>query len=54
MEDAEGVVSAGNFVYLPAGSRHSVRISQGAKYLGLFHGSARMVATGQAFPIYDD
>jgi len=54
MEDDEGVVSAGNFVYRPTGSRHSVRMPQGAKYLGLFHGSARMVATGQAFPTYDD
>jgi len=26
----------------------------GAKYLGLFHGSARMVATGQPFPDYED
>jgi len=54
MEDDEGVVSAGNFVYRPAGSRHSVRMPNGAKYLGLFHGSARMVATGQPFPNYDD
>jgi len=53
MEDDEGVVSDGNFVYRPAGSRHSVRMSKGAKYLGLFHGSARMVATGQPFPIYE-
>jgi anti-sigma factor ChrR (cupin superfamily) len=54
MEDDEGVVSAGNFVYRPAGSRHSVRMPNGAKYLGLFHGSARMVATGQPFPNYED
>jgi anti-sigma factor ChrR (cupin superfamily) len=54
MEDDEGVVSAGNFVYRPAGSRHSVRMPDGAKYLGLFHGSARMVATGQPFPNYED
>ena len=54
MEDDEGVVSAGNFVYRPAGSRHSVRMPDGAKYLGLFHGSAQMVATGQWFPSYED
>ena len=54
MEDDEGIVSAGNFVYRPAGSRHSVRMPNGAKYLGLFHGSARMVATGQPFPTYED
>jgi anti-sigma factor ChrR (cupin superfamily) len=42
MEDEEGVVSAGNFVYRPAGSRHSVRMPNGAKYIGFFHGSARM------------
>jgi len=40
MEDDEGVVAGGNFVYRPAGSRHSVRTPNGAKYLGLFHGSA--------------
>ena len=54
MEDEEGVVSAGNFVYRPAGSRHSVRMPNGAKYIGLFHGSARMTANGQLFPNYED
>ena len=54
MEDDEGVVSAGNFVYRPAGSRHSVRTPNGAKYLGLFHGSARTVADGRMFPQYED
>jgi anti-sigma factor ChrR (cupin superfamily) len=54
MEDDEGVVTAGNFVYRPPGSRHSVRTPNGAKYIGLFHGSARSVATGQVFPNYDE
>jgi anti-sigma factor ChrR (cupin superfamily) len=54
MEDDEGVVTAGNFVYRPAGSRHSVRTPNGAKYIGLFHGSARSVATGQVFPNDDE
>lgn len=54
MEDEEGVVSAGNFVYRPAGSRHSVRMPNGAKYIGFFHGSARMTANGQLFPNYED
>lgn len=54
MEDNEGVVSAGNFVYRPAGSQHSVRTPNGAKYLGLFHGSARTVASGRVFPEYDE
>jgi anti-sigma factor ChrR (cupin superfamily) len=53
MEDEEGVVSAGNFVYRPAGSRHSVRMPNGAKYIGFFHGSARMTANGQLFPNYE-
>jgi anti-sigma factor ChrR (cupin superfamily) len=52
IEDEEGVVSAGNFVYRPAGSRHSVRLPNGAKYwvLSWF---ARMTATGQLFPNYE-
>ena len=54
MEDDEGVVTAGNFVYRPAGSRHSVRTPKGAKYLGLFHGSARTVADGRLFPQYEE
>jgi mannose-6-phosphate isomerase-like protein (cupin superfamily) len=54
MEDDEGVVSAGNFVYRPAGSRHSVRTPRGAKYIGLFHGSARSVESGRLFPDYDE
>ena len=54
MEDDEGVVSAGNFVYRPEGSRHSVRTPTGAKYIGLFHGSARAVASGRLFPEYDE
>jgi anti-sigma factor ChrR (cupin superfamily) len=54
MEDDEGIVTAGNFVYRPAGSRHSVRTPNGAKYIGLFHGSARTVATGQLFPNYEE
>ncbi len=54
MEDDEGVVSAGNFVYRPAGSKHSVRMPHGAKYIGFFHGSATMTANGQLFPSYDD
>jgi anti-sigma factor ChrR (cupin superfamily) len=54
MEDDEGVVTAGNFVYRPAGSRHSVRTPDGAKYLGLFHGSARTVADGRLFPQYEE
>ena len=54
MEDDEGVVTAGNFVYRPAASRHSVRTPNGAKYIGLFHGSARLVATGALFPKYDE
>ena len=37
MEDEEGVVSAGNFVYRPAGSRHSVRMPKRARYIGFFH-----------------
>ncbi|HUA34939.1 MAG TPA: cupin domain-containing protein [Candidatus Binataceae bacterium] len=54
MEDDEGVVTAGNFVYRPAGSRHSVRMPNGAKYVGFFHGSARMTSNGQLFPSYED
>jgi anti-sigma factor ChrR (cupin superfamily) len=54
MEDDEGVVTAGNFVYRPPGSRHSVRTPNGAKYLGLFHGSARTVASGRLFPEYEE
>jgi quercetin dioxygenase-like cupin family protein len=54
MEDDEGVVSAGNFVYRPTGSRHSVRTPNGAKYIGLFHDSARLLATGALFPNYDE
>ena len=54
MEDDEGIVTAGNFVYRPEGSRHSVRMPDGAKYIGLFHGSARMIATGEPFPTYED
>ena len=54
MEDDEGVVTPGNFVYRPPGSRHSVRTPNGAKYIGLFHGSARLVGTGQLFPSYDE
>jgi anti-sigma factor ChrR (cupin superfamily) len=53
MEDDEGVVAAGNFVYRPMGSQHLVRTPNGAKYIGLFHGSARSVATGRLFPEYD-
>jgi anti-sigma factor ChrR (cupin superfamily) len=54
MEDDEGVVSAGNFVYRPVGSRHSVRTPNGAKYIGLFHGSARSVANERLFPEYEE
>jgi len=54
MEDDEGIVTAGNFVYRPLGSRHSVRTPNGAKYLGLFHGSARTVADGRLFPQYEE
>jgi len=54
MEDDEGVVSAGNFVYRPAGSQHSVRMPNGARYIGFFHCSARMIGTGQLFPNYED
>jgi anti-sigma factor ChrR (cupin superfamily) len=54
MEDDEGIVSAGNFVYRPAGSQHSVRTPQGAKYIGQFHGSARTVVSGRLFPDYGD
>jgi anti-sigma factor ChrR (cupin superfamily) len=53
-EDEEGSVSAGNFVYLPAGSRHSVRMPNGAKYIAFFHGPGHMIATGQLFPNYED
>ncbi len=48
------MVTAGNFVYRPLGSRHSVRTPNGAKYLGLFHGSARTVADGRLFPQYEE
>ncbi len=54
MEDDEGVVTAGNFVYRPPGSQHSVRTPNGAKYLGLFHDSARMVPSGRLFPEYEE
>jgi anti-sigma factor ChrR (cupin superfamily) len=54
MEDDEGVVTAGNFVYRPPGSQHSVRTPNGAKYLGLFHDSARTVASGRLFPEYEE
>jgi hypothetical protein len=40
--------------YRPAGSQHSVRTPSGAKYLGLFHGSARMVANGGQFPQHEE
>jgi anti-sigma factor ChrR (cupin superfamily) len=54
MEDDEGVVTPGNFVYRPAGSRHSVRTPNGAKYIALFHEPGRMVANAQAFPNYNE
>lgn len=54
MEDAEGICTAGNFVMRPAGSRHTVRTPNGAKYIGFFHGSARLVATGGLFPEYGE
>jgi len=54
MEDAEGVCAAGNFVVRPAGSRHTVRTPNGAKYIAFFHGSGRMVATGRRFPEYGE
>ncbi len=54
MEDDEGVVTAGNSVYRPAGSQHTVRTPEGAKYIGLFHGSSRMLASGRLFPEYEE
>jgi hypothetical protein len=54
MEDDEGIVTAGSFVYRPPGSRHSVRTPNGAQYIGLVHASARSVATGRLFPDYDE
>jgi anti-sigma factor ChrR (cupin superfamily) len=54
LEDEEGVCSAGNFVIRPAESRHAPRTPNGARYIGLFHGSARSVANGSLFPDYDD
>jgi anti-sigma factor ChrR (cupin superfamily) len=54
LEDEEGVCSAGNFVIRPAGSRHAPSTPNGARYIGLFHGSARSVANGSLFPDYDD
>ncbi len=54
MEDDEGVCTAGNLVLRPAGSRHSPRTPNGAKYIGFFHGSARSTASGQLFPEYDE
>jgi anti-sigma factor ChrR (cupin superfamily) len=55
MEDDEGVVSPGNFVYRPPGSQHSVRTPNGAKYIVLFHEPGRMIATGgRPFPDYHE
>ncbi len=54
MDDDEGVVTAGNSLYRPAGSQHTVRTPDGAKYIGLFHGSSRMLATGRSFPEYEE
>ncbi len=53
LEDDEGICAAGNFVIRPAGSRHAPRTPTGARYLGLFHGSARSVANGSLFPDYE-
>jgi quercetin dioxygenase-like cupin family protein len=36
LEDDEGVCSAGNYVWRPAGSRHSARAPNGAVVLGFF------------------
>jgi anti-sigma factor ChrR (cupin superfamily) len=54
MDDDEGVVTAGNFVYRPPDSRHSVRTPNGAKYIASFHGSGRMLTTGRLFPDYTE
>ncbi|MEI8266360.1 MAG: cupin domain-containing protein [Betaproteobacteria bacterium] len=35
--DQEGEVTAGNFVWRPAGSRHSAHAPDGALVLGIFH-----------------
>ncbi len=35
--DQEGEVTAGNFVWRPAGSRHAAHAPQGALVLGIFH-----------------
>ena len=54
LEDEKGVCSAGNFVIRPAEIRRTYRTPNGARYIGLFHGSARSVANGSLFPDYDD
>ena len=42
--DHEGEVSAGHFVWRPAGSRHSARAPDGALVLGIFHQPNRFFA----------
>ena len=54
MEDHEGAVTAGNFVWRPQGSQHTAKLPKGCRYLVFFKGSARRVATGNLFPAYEE
>jgi anti-sigma factor ChrR (cupin superfamily) len=48
LEDAEGVCTAGNFVWRPAGNTHEARSPHGALILGVFM-SPNHFAQGQKF-----
>lgn len=53
MEDADGNCTAGNFVWRPYHSKHTVQLPYGAKFLTFFQGSAQRTATGNLFPSYE-
>jgi hypothetical protein len=53
MNEVEGNCTAGNFVWRPYHSKHTVQLPNGAKFLTFFQGSAQRTATGNLFPNYD-
>ncbi len=46
MVDSQGEVTAGNYVWRPAGSRHEVHCPEGALVLGFFLSPNRFLETG--------
>ena len=53
MEDADGTCTAGDFVWRPYHSKHTVQLPKGAKFLTFFQGSAQRTASGNLFPNYE-